>query len=209
MLNSSQIDEVFALLTIKIKNPKIELNYTSTYTLLVAVILSAQATDVMVNKVTPSLFKIADTPIKMVQLGIDCLMDIIKSIGLYRTKAKNIVNMSDVLISQHNSEVPNNFDDLVKLPGVGRKSANVVLNSAFGQPTIAVDTHVFRVANRLGLCSAKTPEEVEKKLSAIIPEQYKQFAHHLLVLHGRYVCKAIKPQCSNCILNHLCCWYQK
>ena len=207
MLNSSQIEEVLKLLTAKIKDPKIELNYTSTYTLLVAVILSAQATDVMVNKITPSLFKVANTPTQMVALGIEQLTEIIRSIGLYRTKAKNIVSMSQLLISNYNGEVPGIFDDLIKLPGVGRKSANVILNSAFGQPTIAVDTHVFRVANRLGLCSAKTPEEVEKKLCEVIPKQYKQFAHHLLVLHGRYVCKAIKPQCADCILKHLCEWY--
>lgn len=184
--------------------PKGELDYVNLYTLLVAVLLSAQATDVGVNKATKALFAIADTPEKMVALGEDTIRDHIKTIGLYRNKAKNVFQMSLDLIHNHNSEVPNTREELVKLPGVGRKTANVVLNIGFGLPAIAVDTHLFRVGNRTGLAEGKTPLEVELKLEKKIPKEYMLHAHHWLILHGRYVCKARKPECEKCIISQWC-----
>jgi endonuclease III len=184
--------------------PKGELNSVNAYTFLVAVILSAQATDIGVNKATEKLFKVADTPEKMVKLGIKKLKDHIKTIGLYNAKAENVIKMSETLIDKYNSEVPNNMDDLVSLAGVGRKTANVVLNIIFGQPTIAVDTHVFRVSNRLRIAKGDTVEIVEKKLERVIPPEFKHHAHHWLILHGRYICKARNPNCEGCILNDLC-----
>jgi len=184
--------------------PKGELDYINAYTLLVAVVLSAQATDVGVNKATKGLFKTADTPEKMVALGEARVRELIKTIGLYRNKAKNVVGLSQKLIDEFKSEVPQDREALESLPGVGRKTANVVLNIYFGEPTIAVDTHLFRLGNRLGIAPGKTPLEVEKKLLKNIPAEYLRHAHHWLILHGRYVCKARTPDCPNCLINDLC-----
>ena len=185
-------------------NPKGELNYINSYTLLVAVVLSAQATDVSVNKATKNLFKIAKTPEQMLDLGEANLKNHIKTIGLYNSKAKNIINLSLLLKTKHRSIVPQDLETLKQLPGVGRKTANVVLNMAFGHPTIAVDTHVFRIANRTGLAEGKTPLEVEKILQRITPNKFKHHAHHWLILHGRYVCKSRKPDCPNCVVREYC-----
>jgi endonuclease-3 len=185
-------------------SPKTELVYTNPYTLLVAVVLSAQATDKGVNKATDELFRVADTPQKMVQLGEDGLVAHIRTIGLYRNKAKNVIALSQRLIAEHDGHVPRDRGALEALPGVGRKTANVVLNVAFGEPTIAVDTHIFRVANRTGLAPGKTPREVEDKLMEIVPEKYRLHAHHWLILHGRYVCVARKPKCPVCVERDLC-----
>ena len=184
--------------------PEGELHYVNAYTLLVAVALSAQATDVGVNKATGPLFKVADTPAKMVALGEDTVRDYIKSIGLFRNKAKNVIALSRMLIDAYGGEVPEQRDELEKLPGVGRKTANVVLNIAFGQPTIAVDTHLFRLANRIGIAPGKTPLEVERALEKVIPGEFKLHAHHWLILHGRYICKARKPSCEKCLISDLC-----
>ena len=184
--------------------PKGELNYVNAYTLLVAVVLSAQATDLGVNKATRALFKIADTPKKMVELGEAKVKDHIKTIGLYNAKARNIIKLSQMLIDEHSSALPRDRETLEKLPGVGRKTANVVLNIAFGEPTIAVDTHLFRIANRTGLATGKTPLTVEKKLEKVTPQEFMRHAHHWLILHGRYVCKARKPDCLNCIVRNEC-----
>ena len=189
--------------------PKSELDYTNAYTLLVAVTLSAQSTDVSVNKATPVLFKIADTPQKMLDLGIDGLIEHIKTIGLYNNKAKNIVAAAKMLVNDFGGEVPQSHDELVKLPGVGRKTANVVLNVAFKQPTMAVDTHIFRVANRTGLAPGKNPYIVEQTLLKIVPEEFALHAHHWLILHGRYICKARKPDCPNCPVHDLCKFEEK
>ena len=185
-------------------NPKGELNYINSYTLLVAVVLSAQATDVSVNKATKTLFKIAKTPEQMLDLGEANLKNHIKTIGLYNSKAKNIINLSLMLKTKHRSIIPQDLETLQLLPGVGRKTANVVLNMAFGDPTIAVDTHVFRIANRTGLAEGKTPLEVEKILKRITPNKFKHHAHHWLILHGRYVCKSRKPDCPNCVVREYC-----
>jgi endonuclease-3 len=186
-----------------------ELQSVNTYTLLVAVVLSAQATDAGVNKVTRELFKVADTPEKMLSLGEERLSAYIKSIGLYRTKAKNIIALSKALMAQHGSKVPASREELQALPGVGRKTANVVMNSAFGAPTIAVDTHIFRVGNRTGLAPGRTPLEVELGLEKSVPAQFKVHAHHWLILHGRYVCKARKPECWRCLIRDLCLYRPK
>ena len=185
-------------------NPKGELNYINSYTLLVAVVLSAQATDVSVNKATKKLFKIAKTPEQMLDLGEANLKNHIKTIGLYNSKAKNIINLSLMLKTKHRGIIPQDLETLQQLPGVGRKTANVVLNMAFGYPTIAVDTHVFRIANRTGLAEGKTPLEVEKILTRITPNKFKHHAHHWLILHGRYVCKSRKPDCPNCVVREYC-----
>jgi endonuclease-3 len=184
--------------------PQTELEFISPFTLLVAVVLSAQATDAGVNKATPALFALADTPAKMLALGEERLVEMIRTIGLFRTKARNLIALSRILVEQHRGEVPRDRAALEALPGVGRKTANVVLNVAFGEPTIAVDTHIFRVANRVGLAPGKTPLEVERVLEAITPARYKRYAHHWLILHGRYVCKARKPECPDCVLADLC-----
>jgi endonuclease-3 len=189
--------------------PQGELQYRNPFTLLVAVVLSAQATDAGVNKATPALFALADTPQKMTALGEIRVRDLIKTIGLYRNKAKNLIALSHKLIADHGGEVPRSRPALEALPGVGRKTANVVLNIAFGEPTIAVDTHLFRVANRTGLAHGKTPLEVELGLLRVVPDRYKHHAHHWLILHGRYVCKARTPDCPGCIINDLCCWPEK
>lgn len=195
---------VFERLAKAMPEPKTELEYVNPFTLLVAVVLSAQATDVGVNKATRSLFAIADTPAKMAALGEEGLAERIKTIGLYRTKAKNVIALSKALVGQHAGQVPADRDALEALPGVGRKTANVVLNVAFGAPTMAVDTHVFRVANRIPLARGKTPREVEDGLMAVIPERYMAHAHHWLILHGRYVCKARAPECARCPIADLC-----
>ena len=189
--------------------PKGELNYVNEYTLLVAVVLSAQATDIGVNRATQELFQIIDTPEGMVELGEDKLISYIKSIGLYRNKAKNIILLSQKLLDEFDSEVPQTREELESLPGVGRKTANVVLNIAFDLPTIAVDTHLFRVGNRTGLGVGKTPLEVEKALEKAIPDEYKLHAHHWLILHGRYICKARTPECPNCLIRDLCDYREK
>jgi len=189
--------------------PQTELEYINPYTLLVAVVLSAQATDVSVNKATEPLFKLADTPEKMVALGDARLRGFIKTIGLFNTKAKNVIALSRLLIEKHGGKVPRDRDSLEALPGVGRKTANVVLNVAFGEPTIAVDTHIFRVANRTGLAKGKTPRAVEDKLMKVVPQRYLQHAHHWLILHGRYVCTARKPKCYACVVRALCAFKGK
>ena len=190
-------------------DPRGELDYINPYTLLVAVVLSAQATDASVNKATEPLFKIADTPQKMLALGEDRLKDYIRTIGLYNTKARNIIRLSEMLIRDHGGVVPQDREVLQTLPGVGRKTANVVMNVAFGASTIAVDTHIFRVGNRSGLAPGKTPDEVEGMLEKRVPEKYKRNAHHWLILHGRYVCKARKPDCLNCAVSDLCAYRGK
>ncbi|HUL04962.1 MAG TPA: endonuclease III [Candidatus Acidoferrum sp.] len=190
-------------------NPRGELEYINPYTLLVAVVLSAQATDASVNKATEPLFKIADTPQKMLKLGEARLKEFIRTIGLYNTKAKNIIRLSDLLIRDHGGQVPQEREALQALPGVGRKTANVVLNVAFGQPTMAVDTHIFRLCNRSGLAPGKTPDAVEQMLMKRVPEHYRLNAHHWLILHGRYVCKARKPACPACVVLDLCAYRAK
>ena len=185
-------------------HPTTELKYHTTFELLVAVILSAQATDKSVNKATEKLFKIAPTPKKMLELGESKLKDYIKTIGLYKTKAKNVIGTCRLLVEQFDSKVPNNREDLESLPGVGRKTANVILNTCFGKTTIAVDTHIFRVANRIGLAEGNTPRMVEQQLMDIIPKRFIHDAHHWLVLHGRYVCVARKPRCPECLIRDLC-----
>jgi endonuclease-3 len=189
--------------------PETELNYTNPYTLLVAVVLSAQATDVGVNKATGPLFQIVNSPQEMLDLGEEKLKDFIKSIGLYKTKAANVIKLSQQLIAKFKGQVPENRQDLESLPGVGRKTANVVLNVAFGQPTIAVDTHIFRVSNRTGLAPGKNPLEVEVKLEKRVPKEFLQHAHHWLILHGRYTCKARKPLCDKCAVSSYCTYYKK
>jgi len=203
-MKSESIDEFFARLSALNPEPKGELEYSNPFTLLVAVVLSAQATDIGVNKATRGLFAAADTPEKMLALGEAGVRDHIKTIGLFNAKAKNVIALSQLLIAKHGGEVPAERDALVELPGVGRKTANVVLNIAFGQPTIAVDTHLFRVSNRTGMAPGKTPEEVERKLEKKIPAKWKLHAHHWLILHGRYICKARKPDCALCPVQDLC-----
>ncbi len=199
-----EIHRIFERFQEALPEPKGELDYVNAFTLLVAVVLSAQATDVGVNKATGPLFAVADTPEKMLALGEDTVRDYIKSIGLYRNKAKNVIALSRTLIEEYGGAVPQTREALEKLPGVGRKTANVVLNIAFGQPTIAVDTHLFRIGNRVGLAPGKTPLDVEKALEKIVPEPFLLHAHHWLILHGRYVCKARKPECHRCVIVDLC-----
>ncbi len=201
-----KIAEAFRRLAAADPAPRSELKHADPFTLLVAVVLSAQATDAGVNKVTPNLFKRADTPQKIAALGEARLAELIKTIGLYRTKAKNLIALSQRLIAEHGGKVPRDRAALEALPGVGRKTANVVLNVAFGEPTIAVDTHIFRVANRTGLAGGRTPFEVEMKLMQVVPERYRLHAHHWLILHGRYVCLARRPRCEKCLIADLCKW---
>ena len=205
----AELQAIFARFHAANPEPKGELHYVNPYTLLVAVALSAQATDVGVNKATEKLFKTVDTPQKMVKLGEAKLRDQIKTIGLYRNKAKNVIALSRKLIEEYGGEVPRDRAALESLPGVGRKTANVVLNVAFGEPTIAVDTHIFRVGNRTGLAPGKTPLEVEKKLEKAVPDEFKLHAHHWLILHGRYICKARKPVCPVCPVSDLCNFKEK
>jgi endonuclease-3 len=203
-MNPAKRGEIFARFARANPQPTTELEYRSPFELLVAVILSAQATDKSVNLVTPQLFKIADTPQKMLALGIDGLIPHIRTIGLYRSKAKHLIEASRLLVERHGGEVPSTREELEQLPGVGRKTANVLLNTAFGQAAIAVDTHIFRVANRTKLAPGKTPLEVELRLMKLVPERYRLAAHHWLILHGRYVCTARKPACPRCLINDLC-----
>ncbi len=200
----ARIREICRRLLNSCPNPKTELSYISHYTFLVAVVLSAQSTDVQVNKVTTELFKKYRTIDDILKLGLSGLQENIKSIGLYKNKANNIIALSEILKEKYSGAVPRNREDLEKLPGVGRKTANVVLNSLFGESVIAVDTHVFRVSRRLGLSDGSNPHKVEKDLEKIIPAKYKKYIGNLLVLHGRYVCKAKKPNCGKCVLNDLC-----
>ena len=202
--SKKEVETFFARLKARDPEPKTELVYRNPYTLLVAVVLSAQATDKGVNKATAELFKIVDTPQKMVALGEAGLIHHIKTIGLYRNKAKNVIALSKALIAQHDGGVPHDREALEALPGVGRKTANVVLNVAFGEPTIAVDTHIFRVSNRTGIAPGKNPREVEDALERVVPAEYKLHAHHWLILHGRYTCVARKPLCPVCVVRDLC-----
>lgn len=208
-MNKDKRFEIFARLRAQNPHPTTELNYTSPFELLIAVILSAQATDVGVNKATAKLYPVANTPEAIFALGIEGLKDYIKTIGLYNAKAENIIKTCRMLMDLHNSEVPNTREALEALPGVGRKTANVVLNTAFHQPTMAVDTHIFRLSNRTGIAAGKDVLEVEKKLLKVIPAEFMVDAHHWLILHGRYVCKARKPQCASCIIEDLCEFKQK
>jgi endonuclease-3 len=208
-IKPEQIAAIFERLEVQNPEPKGELEHVNAYTLLVAVVLSAQATDAGVNKATRALFKIADTPQKMVALGEDKVRDFIKTIGLFRGKAKNVITLSETLITKYGGEVPEDRDALVELPGVGRKTANVVMNMAFGHPTMAVDTHVFRIANRLGMAPGKDVLQVEEGLLKVVPEQYGLHAHHWLILHGRYTCIARKPKCYNCVIADLCIFKDK
>jgi endonuclease-3 len=203
---TAEIEEAFRRFAVANPTPRGELQHVNPFTLLVAVVLSAQATDAGVNKATPALFKLADAPDKMVKLGEARVRELIKTIGLYRTKARNVIALSRQLVAEHGAKVPHDRAALEALPGVGRKTANVVLNIAFGEPTIAVDTHIFRVGNRTGLAVGKTPLEVEMKLMQVVPERYRLHAHHWLILHGRYVCLARRPLCEKCIIADLCKW---
>ena len=206
---NAEIEEAFRRFKAANPEPQGELKHINPFTLLVAVVLSAQATDAGVNKATPALFALADTPEKMVALGEERVRELIKTIGLFRTKAKNVVELSRRLIAAHGGQVPRAREALEALPGVGRKTANVVLNIAFGEPTIAVDTHIFRVGNRTGLAPGKNPLEVEQRLEQVVPAQYKLHAHHWLILHGRYTCLARKPRCEVCLIADLCQWPEK
>lgn len=205
----AEVTEAFSRFHKANPEPAGELLHTNPFTLLVAVVLSAQATDAGVNKATPALFALADTPEKMVALGETRVRELVKTIGLYRTKAKNVIALSEKLIAEFGSKVPQTREQLQSLPGAGRKTANVVLNIAFGHPTIAVDTHLFRVCNRTGLAPGKTPLAVELRLEKTIPDRFKRHAHHWLILHGRYVCKARRPVCPECLIKDLCRWPEK
>lgn len=202
--SKAEMEEIFRRFSVQRPEPKGELEHSNPFTLVVAVALSAQATDAGVNKATRGLFKIADTPEKMLALGEDGVIQHIKTIGLYRNKAKNVIALSRMLIDEFGSEVPRTREELVRLPGVGRKTANVVMSMAFGIPTLAVDTHVLRIGNRLLMAPGKTPDEVEERFLKVIPKQYLFHAHHWLILHGRYTCKARKPECERCVIADLC-----
>jgi endonuclease-3 len=208
-MKEKDIDEFFRRLSAAIPAPRTELEYANPFTRRVAVVLSAQATDVSVNKATPPLFALADTPEKMAALGEKKVRNFIKTIGLFNTKAKNVIALSHILVEKHGSQVPRAREALEALPGVGRKTASVVLHEAFGENTIAVDTHVFRVANRTGLAPAKTPHAVEDRLMKVVPDKWKHGAHHWLILHGRYTCKARKPDCPVCVVRELCVYKDK
>jgi endonuclease-3 len=204
--STAEVEEAFRRFQAAMPEPKGELQHVNPFTLLVAVVLSAQATDAGVNKATPALFALADTPQKMAELGEDCVRELIKTIGLFRTKAKNVIALSHKLIAEHGGQVPNTREALQELPGVGRKTANVVLNIAFDEPTMAVDTHIFRIGNRTGLAPGKDPLAVELKLVEVIPEKYMMHAHHWLILHGRYTCLARRPLCEKCVIADICKW---
>lgn len=203
-MKADTVREIFRRLAVAIPDPTTELIHTSTFELLVAVILSAQATDKGVNIATAKLFPVANTPAAIFALGVEGLEQYIRTIGLYRSKAKNVIETCRILVEKHGGQVPSTREELESLPGVGRKTANVILNTAFGQPTIAVDTHIFRLGNRIGLAPGKTPLEVEQKLVKIVPKEYLHDAHHLLILHGRYVCVARQPKCPECVIVDLC-----
>jgi endonuclease-3 len=209
VLNKLQATKLIKLLKKSIKNPETSLKYRNQFTLLTSVLLSAQCTDTNVNNVTKSIYKKYYTPKHFYSLGIIKIKKMIKSIGLFNTKAKNLYNLSKILIEKYQSRVPNNFEDLINLPGVGRKTANVVLNTAFNKPTIAVDTHVFRVSNRTGLTNGKNPTQVEEQLLKNLPNKFLKKAHHLILLHGRYVCKSRNPFCVKCIINKICIYKNK
>jgi endonuclease-3 len=208
-LSAAKVEEIFRRFAAAEPEPKTELHFSTAYTLLVAVVLSAQATDAGVNKATPALFALADTPAKMVALGEAKVTELIRTIGLFRTKARNLIALSQRLIADFGGKVPETREALETLPGVGRKTANVVLNVAFGQPTMAVDTHIFRVANRTGLAPGRDPLAVEQALEKRVPKAYRVHAHHWLILHGRYVCKALKPDCPRCLIADLCVYPAK
>ena len=208
-MNKEKRTQIFTRLRQANPNPTTELNYSNAFELLVAVILSAQATDVGVNKATDKLYPVANTPEAILALGVDGLKEYIKTIGLFNSKAQNVIKTCQILIEKHNSTVPDNRADLEALPGVGRKTANVVLNTAFKQPTMAVDTHIFRISNRTGIAPGKNVLEVEKRLVRLVPKEFLLDAHHWLILHGRYVCKARKPQCGSCLIEDLCEYKQK
>ena len=201
--------EIYSRLREQNPSPETELNYVNPFELLIAVILSAQATDVGVNKATTKLYPVANTPQGILDLGVAGLKTYIKTIGLYNAKAENIIKTCRILLEQHDGEVPRTREELEALPGVGRKTANVILNTAFGEPTIAVDTHIFRVSNRTGIAKGKTPLEVEKRLVRMTPDEFKRDAHHWLILHGRYTCKARKPACPDCVIRDLCEYRRK
>ncbi len=203
-MNKDKRTAIYTRLREKIPRPETELNYVNPFELLIAVILSAQATDISVNKATALLYPIANTPQAIYDLGVNRLKHYIKTIGLYNAKAENIIKTCRLLIDKFDGKVPRTREELESLPGVGRKTANVVLNTAFGEPTIAVDTHIFRVSNRTGLATGKTPLEVEKRLTKLTPDEFRQDAHHWLILHGRYTCKARKPDCPDCVIQDLC-----
>jgi endonuclease-3 len=209
LLNKNKALKLIELLNKSIKNPKTSLKYRNQFTLLASVVLSAQCTDVNVNNVTKNIYKKYYTPKHFADLGINKIRNLIKSIGLFNNKAKNLYYLSKILLEKHQSRVPNNLEDLILLPGVGRKTANVVLNEVFDKPTIAVDTHVFRVANRTGLSNGKNPDQVENQLLKILPIKYIKKAHHLILLHGRYVCKARNPLCKKCVINKVCLYKGK
>jgi endonuclease-3 len=209
LLNKNKAHKLIELLNKSIKNPKTSLKYRNQFTLLTSVVLSAQSTDVNVNNVTKSIYKKYYTPKHFMELGISKIRNLIKSIGLFNNKAKNLYYLSKILLEKHQSKVPNNLEDLILLPGVGRKTANVVLNEVFNKPTIAVDTHVFRVANRTGLSNGKNPDQVENKLLKILPKKYIKKAHHLILLHGRYTCKSRNPLCKTCVINKVCLYKGK
>ena len=209
ILNRNQALNLIKLLDKTIKNPKTSLKYRNKFTLLTSVVLSAQCTDVNVNNVTKNIYKKHYTPKHFVNLGISKIRNLIKSIGLFNIKAKNIYLLSKILLEKYQSKVPSKFEELILLPGVGRKTANVVLNEVFDKPTIAVDTHVFRVGNRTGLSNGKNPEQVENQLLKIIPKKHIKKAHHLILLHGRYICKARKPLCKKCVINKICLYKEK
>lgn len=208
-MKNADVDAFFGRLAALEPEPRSELRFNNPFTLLVAVVLSAQATDAGVNKATEPLFRTVNTPASMLALGEDGLREAIKTIGLFNTKARNVIALSRILVERHGGQVPRDREALEALPGVGRKTANVVLNVAFGEPTIAVDTHIFRVANRTGLGPGKTPLEVEKALEAVTPERWRRHAHHWLILHGRYICTARKPRCSDCVVRDLCAYPNK
>jgi endonuclease-3 len=208
-MTPANTNELFRRLAERSPAPRTELEYENVFTLLVAVVLSAQATDAGVNRATPALFAAANTPEKMLALGEARLKDYVKTIGLYNSKAKNIIALSRILLDRHGGEVPRDRASLEALPGVGRKTASVILNEAFGEPTIAVDTHVFRVCNRTGLAAGKTPHAVEDRLNVCVPKKWRRGAHHWLILHGRYVCKARKPACPDCAIRSLCAFKEK
>ncbi len=208
-MNRDKRIQIFSLLRDANPKPETELNYTSPFELLISVILSAQATDVGVNKATAKLYPVANTPQQILDLGLERLKEYVKTIGLYNTKAQNIIKTCDILVNEYDGEVPASRKALEALPGVGRKTANVVLNTAFGQPTIAVDTHIFRVANRTGIAPGKTVREVEDRLMRLVPDEFKQDAHHWLILHGRYTCIARKPRCASCVIHDLCEYRKK
>ena len=206
---AARVEAIFERFAAANPNPEGELHHQNLFTLLVAVVLSAQATDAGVNKATARLFRLVDTPQKMLALGEDGLIEHIKTIGLFRAKAKNVIGLSRLLMERHGGEVPHDRAALEALPGVGRKTANVVLNIGFGEPTIAVDTHIFRVSNRLPLAPGTNVEEVEAGLERLVPDRFKRHAHHWLILHGRYICKARRPECGRCLLSDLCRWPEK